>query len=220
METSATGLAFISREEGVILHPYNDSRGFATVFVGHLIAQRPVIPADFQRFAPLTREHAIEYLRRDVRVAESAVNGGVKVPLNQNEFDALVSLTFNIGNGAFAGSTVLRRLNAGDRRGAADAFLMWHIGGAGLIFRRQRERTLFLTAAVDPLEVLEPDELNWVHELDVLRNKHQNVERRKELVAVLTKRRKHIWRTAQHAGWEGSHRRERYAILKDRTTRH
>ena len=79
----------------------------------------------------------------------------VKVPLNQNEFDALVSLVFNIGAGGFKGSSVLRNLNAGNRRGAADSMLAWNkgtIGGKkvvlkGLANRRAEERAQFLSRA-------------------------------------------------------------------------
>ena len=65
--------------------------------------------------------------------------------LNQNQFDALVSLVFNIGTGAFARSTLLKRLNVGDYNGAAEAFLMWRNAGGKpiLLNRRKREKALF-----------------------------------------------------------------------------
>jgi lysozyme len=151
MRTSAKGLAFISNEEGLRTTPYNDSAGHATVGVGHLIHFGPVSPADRAKFRGFTRADAIRLLRKDITSVERGVSRLVNVSLNQNEFDALVSLTFNIGEGGFGGSTARRKLNAGDRRGAADAFLMWKIGGPGLIFRRRRERTLFLSAAGNPV---------------------------------------------------------------------
>jgi lysozyme len=73
------------------------------------------------------------------------VDDAVTVPLSQNEFDALVSLVSDIGAGAFSRSTVLRQLNAGARQAAADAFLLFVVGGAGPENRRRRERELFLT---------------------------------------------------------------------------
>jgi hypothetical protein len=73
----------------------------------------------------------------------------VTVELNQNQYDSLVSLTYNIGLGAFERSTIRRKLNAGDYRGAASAFKLWNKGGGrilrGLVNRRAREATLFLT---------------------------------------------------------------------------
>jgi lysozyme len=68
----------------------------------------------------------------------------VKVPLTQNQFDALYSLCFNIGEGAFKKSTVVKRLNANDYKGAADAILMWNKPSV-LEKRRKRERDLFLS---------------------------------------------------------------------------
>ena len=82
------------------------------------------------------------------------VNRLVTVPLNQNEFDALVSLVFNIGGTAFRKSTLRAKLNAGDRKGAADAFLSWNkitkggkkVALEGLTSRRKAERLQFLAA--------------------------------------------------------------------------
>ena len=150
---SANGLAFLSNEEGLRTEPYNDSAGHATIGVGHLIHRGPVTAADRARFRGFTRADAVALLRQDVSSRERAVDRLVHVGLSQNEFDALVSLVFNIGEGeaGFAGSTVRRKLNGGDRRGAADAFLMWKVGGPGLIFRRRRERALFLSSAGNPV---------------------------------------------------------------------
>ncbi|MGH3995455.1 MAG: lysozyme, partial [Pseudonocardiaceae bacterium] len=130
---SAKGLELLSREEGLRTEPYNDSAGHATIGVGHLIHHGPVTAADRARFRGFTRADALRLLRSDVVSRERAVSRLVNVSLHQNEFDALVSLVFNIGEGqkGFAGSTVRRELNAGDRRAAADAFLMWKRGGPG-----------------------------------------------------------------------------------------
>lgn len=77
----------------------------------------------------------------------SAVNRLVTVVFNQNGFDALVDFAFNLGNNALSGSTLLRKLNAGDFAGAADEFPKWcHAGGKlvpGLLRRRQAEQRLF-----------------------------------------------------------------------------
>ncbi len=79
---------------------------------------------------------------------EKTVNQSVKVSINQNQFDALVSLTYNIGEQAFKDSTLLAKLNKGDYLGAADQFPRWNKGGGevmkGLVRRRADERVLFL----------------------------------------------------------------------------
>lgn len=96
-----------------------------------------------------TRDEAQVALRRELEKFEAGVVRLVTVPLNQNQYDALVSLTYNIGLGAFERSTIRRKLNAGDYRGAAASFRLWNKGGGrvlpGLVNRRAREATLFLT---------------------------------------------------------------------------
>ena len=91
----------------------------------------------------VTVEQALTLLRGDVREAERGVLSCVKVPLSQGELDAYVSLAFNIGTGAFCGSTLVRKLNAGDYRGACEEIKRWHFSGGksvpGLENRRQAE---------------------------------------------------------------------------------
>ena len=85
-------------------------------------------------------------LKRDAAEAERVVRRCAPVPMYQHEFDAAVSLAYNIGGKAFCGSTVARRFNAGDYEGACNAFLMWDkFRGRtlpGLVARRERERLL------------------------------------------------------------------------------
>lgn len=101
-----------------------------------------------------TEAEATEGLRREIAKHEAAVTRLVTVEINQNEFDALTSLSYNIGIGALSKSTVLKRLNRGDRAGAADAFAMWNKGGGrvlpGLVSRRALEAALFLKPARAP----------------------------------------------------------------------
>lgn len=100
----------------------------------------------------ITPKTAERYLRDDLKVREAFVRSVVKVPVNENEFSALVALSYNIGTGSFRNSTVLRLLNEGDRRDAADAFMMWNkvkrdgnlMESAQLTARREAERDLFL----------------------------------------------------------------------------
>lgn len=107
-----------------------------------------------------TEAEAEAALRREIAKFENAVMKSVTVEMNQNEFDAMVSLAYNIGTGAFTRSTVLRRLNNGDRSGAAKAFEMWtkaldpKTGKRrelrGLVSRRKREAALFLKPVEAP----------------------------------------------------------------------
>lgn len=144
---SEKGLAMLMREEGFVPYAYNDPAGHATFGVGHLIHLGRVTAADQRKWGtrgnPKSRDFVMDVLRNDIKKYESAVNAAVKVGMSQKMFDACVSLCFNIGTGGFAGSTVVKRLNAGDRAGAANAFLLWDQPSM-LRPRRQRERALFL----------------------------------------------------------------------------
>ncbi|WP_421912720.1 lysozyme [Mesorhizobium sp.] len=152
MQTSPSGRAAIARREGNKLTAYLDSVGVLTIGVGHTSAAgAPKVTKGMK----ITAAQSDEILSRDLADVEASISSLVRVPLNQNEFDALVSLVFNIGAPAFKKSTVLKKLNAGNRVGAADAMLMWNKGTVdgkkvilnGLTSRRQDERAQFLTAA-------------------------------------------------------------------------
>jgi GH24 family phage-related lysozyme (muramidase)/LysM repeat protein len=95
----------------------------------------------------LTQAQEKALMNVELRTHAAAVAQSVKVPLNQNQFDALVSLSYNIGTNGFKGSTVLKRLNSGDYQGAAEAFKMWNKSGGGvmqgLVNRRNDEVQLF-----------------------------------------------------------------------------
>lgn len=143
MELSARGIAFIKGREGCPLLAYRDQRGVPTIGFGHTLG---VKMGD-----TCSQSEANKWLVEDTEVAQHAVNQLVTVPLNQNQFDALVSFTFNIGVGAFKGSTLLSLLNQGAYAGAAQQFLRWnHVGGignAGLTKRRQAEQAMFVGVA-------------------------------------------------------------------------
>ena len=143
MKTSDSGLAFLTREEGEVLHAYKDAVGIATIGVGHVVRSDESFPDG------ITHEQSLELLRRDVGVAEGAVCRRVSVELTQPQFDALVSFVFNVGTEAFGNSTLLRLLNQGDYAGAADQFLRWDHAGKkvleGLARRREAERQMFLS---------------------------------------------------------------------------
>lgn len=97
----------------------------------------------------ITRAEADGYFREDLRSFEHAVNCALTRPVNQNQFDALVGFTYNLGAGALRGSTLLKLLNAGDINGTADEFPKWNkVAGKvleGLTKRRMKERQLFLS---------------------------------------------------------------------------
>lgn len=100
----------------------------------------------------ITRAEAEQFFDNDVKWAEDAVNKHVTVGLTQHQFDALVSLTFNIGATAFKKSTCLKRLNAGDYEGAAEALTWWNKQNGktlrGLVRRRAEEKEYFLSSDV------------------------------------------------------------------------
>jgi lysozyme len=142
MKTSDTGLAFIRDHEGLRLTAYPDPGTGGepwTIGVGHTGG---VSPGD-----TCTLDDAMQWLREDVGTAEGAIARLVKVSLTQNQFDALVSFIFNLGANAFAGSTLLKLLNAGDYDGAEAQFERWSRAGghemAGLLKRRHAEAALF-----------------------------------------------------------------------------
>lgn len=97
----------------------------------------------------ISKDQADTFLRADVGLCEHSVGHVVRVAVTRNEFSAMVSFCFNVGNGNLTKSSIVARLNAGDRAGAADAFLMWVKAGGKdvphLVQRRKAERALFLS---------------------------------------------------------------------------
>lgn len=140
MKTSEKGITLIKHFEGLRLMAYQCAGNVWTIGYGHTTA---VQPGNI-----ITAEQADVYIRQDLVSSENAVNHCVSVLLNQNQFDALVSFTFNLGAGNFRKSTLLKNLNSGDYQGAADQLIRWvHAGGKklpGLVARREAERELFL----------------------------------------------------------------------------
>lgn len=141
MAIAKSTIDYITEEEGYRNKAYKDSKGLWTIGVGHLIKpnEQHLITAT------LTDQEVKDLLKSDLKWCSDAVESSVKVPLQQHQFDALYSLCFNIGETNFKKSTVVRRLNQNDIRGAADAILMWN-KPAVLEKRRRRERELFLGA--------------------------------------------------------------------------
>ena len=146
MAVSAKGVDLICSFEGLRLTAYDDGVGIWTIGFGTIKYPNGV---RVKRGDTCTLEQAKSYMKHDLVEFEHTVNSLVKVPLNQNQFDALVSLTYNIGSGAFKSSTLLKKLNLSDYKGAADQFDVWvNAGGKrmqGLANRRAKEKSLFLS---------------------------------------------------------------------------
>ena len=139
---SAAGVAFIAGWEGKENAPYKDMVGVWTVCYGST-------GAHVRSGGVRTDEECITLLEEDLVRFERAVNRCTPAPKNQNQFDALVSLSFNIGENAYCGSTLARKFNAGDVAGASAEFPRWSYAGGrqvrGLLRRREAERRLFDT---------------------------------------------------------------------------
>lgn len=142
MQTSDKGIKFIINEEGGIrLKAYKCQAGILTIEVGHT-------GKDVKEGMEITKEKAIELLKSDLRRFENTVNKSIKVTLKQHEFDALISLAFNIGASAFSKSTLVKRINAGsDMKDVEEAWKMWRKGGGKvlpiLVRRREREVKMY-----------------------------------------------------------------------------
>lgn len=135
MITSIDGLEKLEQREGCKLRAYLDSQGVPTIGVGHT---GPGICLGMV----WSQVQADEALAKDVKRCEDAIHLYCAVPLEQHQFDALVSFIFNVGVGAFAHSTMLRKLNQSDFAGAALEFDRWHIPAA-ITGRRNSEKEQF-----------------------------------------------------------------------------
>lgn len=147
MRTTPEGLGLIKSFEGLALRAYRCPAGVLTIGYGHT-------GPEAQIGRSITREGADRILWADVERVEAGIAPLLRVRVSDDEWSALVSLAFNIGAAAFKGSSVLRKLNAGDRIGAASAFDLWvkardpksraKVVLPGLVKRRALEKALFL----------------------------------------------------------------------------
>ncbi|WNJ77764.1 lysozyme [Cedecea neteri] len=146
MQISDKGIALIKQFEGCCLTAYQDSVGVWTIGYGWT---NPVDGKQVKAGMTITQEVAERLLKTGLVSYENDVSKLVKVKLTQGQFDALVSFTYNLGARSLSTSTLLKKLNAGDYRGAADEFPRWNKAGgkvlAGLTRRREAERSLFLS---------------------------------------------------------------------------
>jgi lysozyme len=163
MKTSNDGLELIAKWEGCILKPYKDIAGLRTIGIGHLIKPGEVFPDGIT----ITRERALEILSQDVALCETAIKKNIKVPLNQNQFDALVSFGFNCGVGVYSNSGVATAVNSGNFAGVPVALEAWSkakINGVsqtvpGLLARRKHEAQVFMTP--DPSCIISDYPVPW-----------------------------------------------------------
>ena len=141
MNTSKTGIDLIRHFEGFSEVAYLCPASHWTIGYGHISG----VTADT---APITEAEGVEPLQQDLRRFERAVGRLVPIELNQQQFDALVCFSFNLGAGALQSSTLRRKVLRGDFEGAADEFPRWVYAGGrklrGLVRRREAERALFL----------------------------------------------------------------------------
>lgn len=153
LKTSAAGLEFIAKWEGCILKAYRDIAGLRTIGIGHLI-----LPGEnFPDGVSITKEKALELLSRDLSKCEIAIKKCISVPLNQNQFDALVSFGFNCGTGVYSTSSACKSLNEGKYEKVPEFLLLWskaNVNGVmqtvkGLYNRRKSEGELFLKPVLD-----------------------------------------------------------------------
>lgn len=135
MKISDQGLKLLVEREGSKNRAYLDSMGVLTIGVGHT-------GPDVYDGLIWTDDQIKSALAKDINRFEIAINDGVKVGLEQHQYDALVSFAFNVGEGAFKTSTLLKKLNAGDYEGAALQFDRWHIPPE-ITSRRNGEREQF-----------------------------------------------------------------------------
>lgn len=142
MQLSKRGLGFIQRYEKFVPTVYKDAGGFDTVGYGHKVRPEEVFDE------PISMTRALQLLDEDAAEAVAGVNKHVEQGLTQNQFDALVSFTFNVGVGAFRNSTLLKRINAGLWIEAALEFPKWRYSNGkelkGLLIRRFDEARAFL----------------------------------------------------------------------------
>lgn len=147
-QLSDKGLELIKQFEGFRSAPYKDAVGVWTIGYGNTYypSGKKVTAND----TPLSRQQAhdlkLTIINQDFAPKVRELIDGL--PINQNQFDALVSLAYNIGVGALAKSSVIRHLKQGNIKASADAFLLYNKAGgrvlAGLDRRRKAERAWFL----------------------------------------------------------------------------
>ena len=154
MKIDQAGIEFIKSVEGVKNFVYADSAGLPTIGVGHLLTRDELTSGKIHIDGKAYKYHEglpddviDRLLLRDLHIAELVVNSNVKVKLTQNQYNALVSFTFNVGVGAFRNSTLLKLLNAGEYHSVPTQMRRWILSAGrqiqGLKNRREKEIELW-----------------------------------------------------------------------------
>ncbi|MGQ9570191.1 MAG: lysozyme [bacterium] len=137
---SERGINLIKAFEGFRPTPYHCIAGYSTIGIGHRILPH-------ESFVSISEEEAEDILRKDLSKTERAVSRLIRVPLTQNQFDALCSFTFNLGAGALQRSTLRMKVNREEHDEVFDEFMKWIYAGGrkirGLIRRRFAEACLY-----------------------------------------------------------------------------
>jgi lysozyme len=148
MQASQNAINLIKQFEGCRYNPYRDSVGLWTVGYGHLIGDGKSLSSGDNRI--FTQEEIDSFLVNDLTRTETGINMLVRVPITQNQYDALCSFCYNLGIGTFQKSTLLKDINAKLWDAAANDLLKFHFAGGvsqpGLVKRRQAEHDLFIKA--------------------------------------------------------------------------
>jgi lysozyme len=155
MQITRQGLVMIQMFEQLRSCPYRDAAGNWTIGWGHRLYddeyEEDYYRGEDQEPRCIEKGEATELLIEDIKTAMAGVTKHVTVPLTANQFTALVSFVFNLGEGNLAKSTLLKKLNAGDYEGAAIQFQSWtkaRVKGklkplTGLVARRRAEELVF-----------------------------------------------------------------------------
>lgn len=136
-----SALNLIREFESCVLHVYRDAVGIPTIGYGHVLQRG-------ERLNTITKLDAERLLAADIAPRVIALRSMLRQPATENQFNAMLSWMFNVGESAARRSTLIRKFNAGDIDGAANEFRRWCYAGGkvlrGLVRRRRAERNLFL----------------------------------------------------------------------------
>ena len=147
-QLSRKGAKFIANFEGFFASPYNDPVGHCTIGYGSLLHLGNCTTQDINQWGSINKTTALQMLRTEASKDSLAVKQLVKVRITQAQHDMLVSFAYNCGINAFSSSTLLKELNKGHYRRAANQLLRWNKADGqtfnGLSRRRQAERKQFL----------------------------------------------------------------------------